>query len=226
MAGAPTTGHTAQFRPHQMRSEPDGRMYSAVFEKNAQPVIDGLLPFLADRNGRALEIGSGTGQHVQAFAWAFPGLIWTPSEPDAIHRASIDAWRDFYGQVTETAIALDAASDWANSSTVRQIAPLELILSLNVIHISPIAVLQGILGGAAKALAPGGMLAFYGPFTEAGRHTGDGNAMFDARLKADNPDWGLRDTDDICAFGKPLGLAFKALVQMPSNNRLLVLARA
>jgi len=93
LADRPTTGHTSAFRPGMVRAEADGRMYSAVFEKNAKPVIDGLSPFLADRSGTALEIGSGTGQHIIAFAKSFPNLTWVPSEPDAVHRASIDAWR-------------------------------------------------------------------------------------------------------------------------------------
>lgn len=208
-----------------VRAESDGRMYSAVFEKNAKPVIDGLSPFLADRSGTALEIGSGTGQHIIAFSQSFPNLTWTPSEPDAVHRASIDAWRVHLNAKTAKAISLDGAGDWSVSAEICAITPVTLILSLNVIHISPISVLNGILTGAGKTLAAGGLLAFYGPFTENGVHTGEGNAEFDRRLRADNPNWGIRDTDAIAQMAARHGLTVRNLIKMPANNRILVLAK-
>ena len=195
-------------------------MYSAVFERNAPPIIDALAPRLAGREGRALEIGSGTGQHVIAFSRAFPDLRWTPSDPDPLHRQSIDAWRAHEGAATARALALDAAGDWAGA--VAPIAPLELVISLNVIHIAPIAVARGIVNGAGTVLAPGGLLAFYGPFREGGRHTGEGNALFDSRLRADNPEWGLRDVDEITEMAAEAGLARRDLISMPANNRLLL----
>ncbi|MCA8869102.1 MAG: DUF938 domain-containing protein [Rhodobacteraceae bacterium] len=225
MSWKPTSSHTAIYRSGMFRPEPDGRMHFAMYERNAKPVIDGLSPFLADIKGNALEIGSGTGQHVIAFAATFPVLHWTPSDPDPVHRTSIDAWRSFENAPTAPALALDAASDWAEMPEVRAISPLSLIISMNVIHISPPSVMRGILNGAAKALAAGGLLVFYGPFKENGKHTGEGNANFDAGLRVQDVDWGLRDTVDIQSIGESLGLVWRDMVVMPSNNRLLVLAK-
>jgi len=39
-------------------------------------VLTRVLP----KKGIALEIGSGTGEHVICFAKALPGLVWLPSE--------------------------------------------------------------------------------------------------------------------------------------------------
>jgi len=75
-------------------------------------------------------------------------------------------------------------------------------------------------------LASDGRLVFYGPFMENGHHTGEGNALFDARLRADNPDWGVRDVATVTALGADCGLVKEALIEMPSNNRLLVMKRA
>jgi hypothetical protein len=222
----PTTGHTSSFRGPSFDREADGRIHSQMVERNAKPVIDGLSPFLGAHNGNALEIGSGTGQHVIAFSRAFPNLRWTPSEPDSVHRASIDAWRDHENAETNPAIGIDAAADWADQPELATIRPLKLILSLNVIHISAFQLAGGIVNGASKTLTSGGLLAFYGPFKENGAHTGDGNAAFDTRLRADNPAWGVRDVAEIAELGQAVGLSQIALLEMPANNRILILEKS
>ena len=217
----PTTGHSANFRG----ATEDGRLVNQTFERNSKPVIDGLVSFLGDVSGNALEIGSGTGQHICAFAAALPRLQWTPSEPDAVHRQSIDAWRQHLQSPACPALALDAAADWASLPNIRNITPLSLILSMNVIHIAPFAVAQGIIAGAGKTLKTGGYLAFYGPFAENGEHTGDGNRLFDQRLRAENPEWGVRDVDELLLYAVNAGLELDRLLLMPANNRLLVFRR-
>lgn len=42
-------------------------------------------------SGQALELASGTGEHVIRFAAALPDLMWHPTDPAADRRASIDA---------------------------------------------------------------------------------------------------------------------------------------
>jgi len=219
----PTNNPVSRFLPGSVRTEEDGRMYFPVFERNVAPICAALEPVLAGLKGAALEIGSGTGQHVQEFARTFPDLVWTPSDPDADHRVSTDAWTTKTGSSVQPVRAIDAATDWAGS--VRDLGDVSVILSLNVIHIAPETVLTGILKGAAAVLVPAGILAFYGPFREGGAHTGEGNATFDERLRARNPDWGLRDIDAIVAEAETQGLVFDRLIAMPANNRILVLRR-
>lgn len=199
----------------------DGRLATPVFERNGAPILAALAPLLAD--GTVLELGSGTGQHGCAVERALPGIAWQASDPDPAHRGSSDAWRAHFGLAPRPAREIDAARDWAG--TVADLGPLAAVVSMNVIHISPIAVLDGILSGAAEVLRPGGLCLFYGPFQEGGAHTGDGNARFDASLRAQDPRWGVRDVDDILARAAPLGLARAGLHPMPANNRLLVLRR-
>ncbi|MBZ0127747.1 MAG: DUF938 domain-containing protein [Rhodobacteraceae bacterium] len=219
----PSSTHIARFLPGAVRTEDDGRMHFAVYERNIAPILAGLTALLDGRTGNALEIGSGTGQHIKDFAQHFPNLNWTPSDPDADHRRSIDAWTAHAGTGTGKARAIDAAADWAGD--VADIAPLNLIFSANVIHIAPWAVAEGILAAAGKVLAPGGLLVFYGPFREGGQHTGEGNAEFDRRLRADNPAWGLRDVDEIAALATRAGLVQRDLMVMPANNRIVVFAK-
>lgn len=222
MAKAPTSQHVARYHAGNVPTEPDGRLRSQVFERNSPPIIAALTPWLGLRTGPVLEIGAGTGQHAGAFALAFSGLDWWPSDPDAGHRASIAAWRRHLRLPDRTALDLDAASDWPAHTDIPALGPLNAVVSLNVIHIAPYAVAQGIVAGAGRTLARGGLLIFYGPFKVAGRHVGEGNAAFDEGLRAENSDWGLRDSTDIEALAQSSGLAFAALQAMPANNRLLI----
>lgn len=216
----PTSRHTARYHPGDAEAAPDGRLFSQVFERNAPPIIAALAPIFENRSGRVLEIGAGTGQHAGAFQLAFPHMDWWPSDPDAIHRASVSAWRDHLRLAAKETLAIDAASDWA--PMVQSITPLDCVISLNVIHIAPIEVAKGIANGAGKTLATGGVLIFYGPFMIDGHHKGDGNAAFDAGLRAENPQWGIRDVAEIQEIAKTHGLSLKSKRAMPANNQLLV----
>jgi SAM-dependent methyltransferase len=209
--------------PGEAPGASDARLYSEVFPRNAPPLIAALAAWLGARAGRVLEIGCGTGQHAAAFELAFPDLQWNASDPDPAHRASAEAWRAHLRLPPRPALPLDAAQEWRGEAAA--LAPFEAVFSANVIHIAPPAVLAGILRGAAQALAPGGLLFFYGPFLDHGAHTGPGNAAFDAGLRASNPDWGLRDLADIVREAGALGLIEAGRRRMPADNRLLVLRK-
>ena len=198
----------------------DGRLVAPAAERNEQPIIDALTPRLAGRDGLVLEIGSGTGQHAAAWAGAFPSLDWQPSDPFDSHLDSIRAWIAHAGHRNLRApIWLDAAEPWP------AFEPLAGVISVNVIHIAPWVVTKGIFSGAAQALAHGGLLIFYGPFKEGGVHTGEGNAAFDERLRADDPAWGIRDLDDLAATAAANGFSAPEVVVMPANNRLVLFTK-
>ncbi|RMF39423.1 MAG: DUF938 domain-containing protein [Alphaproteobacteria bacterium] len=200
----------------------DGRLHAPSFERNHGPIRDALVARLAGLTGRALEVGSGSGQHIGVWAEALPRLDWTPSDPLARHRASIDAWTQVTGRRVAPARDLDVTGDW---SAVADLIPLSLIICLNVIHIAPWRVAECLIGGAGRALGPDGVLVLYGPYIVEGRHTGEGNVAFDARLRAENPEWGLRDTADVAALAREAGFAAPEILPMPSDNRLLIFRR-
>jgi len=182
-----------------------------------QPIIDALGPVLGQRAGLMLEIGSGTGQHAAACAAAFAGLDWQPSDAFDAHLDSVRAWVIHAGRANLRApIWLDAAEPWP------KLGKLAGVLSINVIHITPWLVARGIVEGAANALAQGGALIFYGPFSQGGQHISAGNRDFDVVLKSQDPAWGIRDIDDLAALAAASGFAPPTIVEMPSNNRLLV----
>src|SRR3989337_1785422 len=69
----------------------DPRQVSRSAARNCGPIRE-VLTRVLPKKGIALEIGSGTGEHVICFAKALPGLVWLPSDPDSASRASIKAW--------------------------------------------------------------------------------------------------------------------------------------
>ena len=66
-------------------------LHSPAAERNRQPILE-VLRTLLPATGRALEVASGTGQHVAWFAAALPGWTWQPSDAQAEHFDSIRAW--------------------------------------------------------------------------------------------------------------------------------------
>ena len=60
-------------------------------ERNREPIVEVLRELLPDR-GLALEIASGTGEHVMHFASLFPKLLWQPSDAEPAALRSIQAW--------------------------------------------------------------------------------------------------------------------------------------
>jgi tRNA G46 methylase TrmB len=61
-------------------------------DRSKGPIVDVLRRVLPS-TGIALEIGSGTGQHVVHFARTFPTLEWQPSDYDQVAVASVDGYR-------------------------------------------------------------------------------------------------------------------------------------
>ena len=168
-----------------------------------------------------LEIAAGSGEHAVAFAGALPSLDWTPSDPSAEARASIAAWAGAAGLPNlGPPLALDVldAATWPDG-------PLQAVVCINMIHISPWAATGGLMTLAGTRLATGGLLVLYGPYREAEVPLAASNAAFDESLKARDPAWGLRDRDEVAAAAKAEGLALTRRVEMPANNLMLLFRR-
>ncbi len=193
------------------------RLKSPSTARNRAPILTVLQRVLAPHS-RVLELASGAGEHAVFFATAMAGLVWQPSDPDAEARASIAGWI-----VAESAhnvlapIDIDVCrNDWGVAG------PFDAIVAINMIHISPWAATLGLMGGAARLLAEGGVLFTYGPYMRNGRHTALSNEAFDASLKARDARWGLRDVADVESAARENGLVLREIVEMPANNLSLV----
>jgi SAM-dependent methyltransferase len=192
---------------------------SPAVARNRDPIL-AVLRRVLPAQGTVLEVGSGTGEHAVYFAAALPHLTWQPSDLDAEARGSVAAHR-VAAQLPnlKAPLTLDArAESWP-------LARAEAVVSINMIHIAPWASAEGLMAGARRLLAPGGMLYLYGPFKENGAHTAPSNAAFDASLRARDPQWGVRDRDEVAALAQRNGLALVERVAMPANNLSLVFQR-
>jgi len=196
------------------------KRHAPAAERNREPIAAVLTEELPPA-GLVLEIASGTGEHAVHFARTFPRLDWQPTDPDPDARSSIAAWREEEGLANLLPpLALDASSaDWPLSRA-------DAVLCINMVHISPVAATEGVLAGAARLLAPGAPLIFYGPYLEAETEPAPSNLEFDASLKARDPAWGLRSLEWLDGLAKEAGFARTRRVAMPANNLTLIFRRA
>jgi len=207
-----------------VKPTPDGfpsALISPAAERNSAAILEVLRAHLPAQ-GRVLEIAAGSGQHAVAFSNALPGLDWTPSDPSAEARASIEAWRAKTGAANlRPAQAVDMLDDVSWPSE-----PLDAIICINMIHISPWSAAQGLMRLAERSLTrPGGLLYLYGPYREAEVPLAPSNAAFDDSLKGRDPAWGLRDRGEVETLARSHGLALTLRRAMPANNLSLIFRR-
>jgi SAM-dependent methyltransferase len=193
---------------------------SAAAERNKDPILS-VLESVLPRKGSVLEIASGTGQHVCYFAASLPGLEWQPTEPDAASLDAIAARVRDSGLINVLPpVALDVQeSRWPVGERY------DAILCINMIHISPWAATHGLFRGAARHLGPRGLLVTYGPYLENGQAV-ESNLDFDASLKRRNPEWGLRELEEVSRVASSHGLLREKIVRMPANNLTVIFAKA
>ena len=193
------------------------RQFSAACGRNREPILAILRDAFADRR-HVLEIGSGTGQHAVFFGAALPHLIWQTSDMPQNHPGII-AWQQHAGLANVLPpLALDVNGEWPPS-------PFDAVFSANTCHIMEWPEVQTMFAGIGRILSTGGVVCIYGPFNYGGQFTSASNAQFDAGLKAQAPQMGIRDFEAINALAAAQGLALQADHAMPANNRLLVWRR-
>ena len=206
----------------------EAKRHAPATERNRGPILEVLGPLLgaaaasspaSSAGTRVLEIASGSGQHAAWFASRAPQCVWQPSDPDEAARASIAAWtRDLPNVLAP--LALDVTRrPWPTTAA-------DVIVCINMIHIAPWEACVALMDGAAEVLGPKGVLYMYGPYRRAGVETAPSNEAFDARLRAEDPRWGLRALEDVAAVAAERGLRLARVVEMPANNLSVIYERA
>ncbi len=196
------------------------KLHAPAAVRNGEAILEELRIFR--RAGmRVLEIASGPGQHAALFAGALPDVAWRPSDPDPRMRASEASWGAGLANVAPP-LDLDV-TDNAWWEAVED--PVDLMISINMLHCTARETIGGLMAGAGALLDPGSVLLLYGPFAFNGVHSAASNRSFDRMLRQQNPSWGVRDLNDIAAAGHEHGMAFERSIDMPANNHILVLRR-
>lgn len=195
--------------------------FSPAAERNKQPILD-VLRHVLPKRGSALEIASGTGQHVAWFAFCLPRWTWQPSDaqPRALNTIAERIARQALSNVRAPLLLDVMAPRWLPDD-----AQFDLVFCANMLHIAPWATCAALMGGSARHLGPGGLLITYGPYLEDGVPTSEGNLTFDQSLRAQDPEWGIRLREDVEQEATRAGLQLSARHAMPANNLLLVWAR-
>ncbi len=194
------------------------KQHAPATARNREPIRDVLARELPAR-GVVLEVASGSGEHVVAFATAFPDLTWQPSDPDPTALASIQAWRDEAALANLAApLALDVMGTWP-------IEHADAIICINMVHIAPWEATIALFTNAGRMLARNALLYLYGPYRIDGVFTAPSNAAFDRSLRDRDERWGVRDIADLEAVGETAGFRLGDPIAMPANNYSLVFRR-
>ena len=195
----------------------DPRLFSTSAARNKDIIAEAFTRLLLPGASSVLEIGSGTGEHAEAILTAAPNRIWQGSDPDEASQASTTARMTALGQ--PEALAIDTREDrwWGQAP-----GPVDVIVAINVIHITPFSAVEALFRGAGALLRPGGHLFLYGPYVRRGV-TEDSNREFEVWLKEKDPSFGLRDLDDqLQPLAARCSLELTHVERVPANNHVVI----
>jgi SAM-dependent methyltransferase len=197
-------------------SPPPGAAVAPSTARNRDPILMVLKPRLPP-SGLVLEIAAGAGEHAVYNAAALPGLQWRPTDRDERALASIAAWRAHAALANLLPpLRLDASDPDA-----WPVDHADVVVNINMIHISPWAATLGLMTGVGRILPPGGLLFLYGPYIETQTPTAPSNLAFDDSLRRRDASWGLRRLDEVSAVAADHGLRLSERIAMPANNLAL-----
>ncbi len=200
----------------------DNRLFFPATQRNRKYIGD-VLSKINLKKGFILEIGSGSGEHGVEFQKKFPEIIWQTSDPELEHRKSIISWIDYEKLNIKMPKPLEidvTKSPWP--IPFKLLDNLQVIISINMIHIAPWKCTESLFKESGKLLKYGKFLILYGPFKIENKHVSESNNFFDKSLKIQNKDWGVRNLEDVNKVAIINGFKQKQLIKMPANNLTLI----
>ena len=194
--------------------EIDGRLNAPAAEKNAASIV-ALTISNAPHFGKALEIASGTGQHIVQLATLLPNLIWQPSDVDENRIKSIKAWSQHKNLMNlKVPCFLDATeAGWSENYS-----NFDFLLLVNLLHLISDEETKILIAEISKSLAPNGRALIYGPFMRDGALTSAGDKEFHQSLINADAYIGYKNDTDILRMFDEFGLINLGMESMPANN--------
>ncbi|NXE08813.1 MTL26 protein, partial [Lophotis ruficrista] len=137
-------------------------------ERNKGPILEVLQQYVGagahagPGTLQVLEVGAGAGVHAVHFARALPHTRWQPSDVDPQALRSIAASVEAVGVPNILPpILVDVSQGWETWGGT-QPATLDLLISINMMHIAELRCTEGLFRGAGVLLKPGAVLFTYG----------------------------------------------------------------
>lgn len=196
-------------------------MHSPAAERNSAHIIE-LVCSYSPTSGNALEIASGTGQHIVELAATLTELVWQPSDIDNARLNSI-ASRSLAKQLPNLLppMRLDATDKGWSALCPNQ----DFILLVNLLHLVSKTEVKAIVNGISKSLAQGGRCVIYGPFMRNGVLSSIGDKAFHQSLIGADPDIGYKDDVWMFDLFQKHKLETVKVLEMPANNLAFVMEK-
>ena len=203
-------------------SQGDGRLFASSAERNSAPIVN-LIRRIVPESGNALEIASGTGQHIVQLALSLPNIIWSPSDVEGERLKSISAWVESENLLNiKPPMYLDATeTGWAKS-----LPKSNFILLVNLLHLISWDETETLISELSIALKTKGIALVYGPFMRNGQLISEGDKNFHTSLIQTDPDIGYKNDLEMLTLFSNSGLVHLETVEMPANNAAFVLQKA
>ena len=197
---------------------PNIRLYFSATRKNRDSIA-AVLSNYTNPNSLFLEIASGSGEHGVFFQKKFPSIIWQTSDPELLHRKSINSWIKHAGLFKKMPVPLELDVEmrpWPITKKLRSL--IQGIVCINMIHISPWTCSKALFEESKNFLDQNNFLMLYGPFLRKEIQTSQSNLIFDQSLKLENPLWGLRQLEEVNKLALENGFEQEKVIEMPAKN--------
>ncbi len=186
-------------------------------ERNGAAIVNAVTPYLPV-TGKALEIASGTGQHIVRLAAVQAGLIWQPTDIDTDRIASITAWVKEAGlpNIIPPRVLDATLAGWGEG------AAYDVVFLSNLLHLISGGEARTVITETATALTAGGVSLSYGPFRRGEGFASDSDRRFNESLISQDPEIGYKSVEQVQEWQRAAGLIPEDPLRMPANNLILV----
>ena len=200
------------------KTEGGKKLFAPSAERNASAICNALKAINL-KQGSALELASGTGQHIVTLAKAMPNIQWQPTEVDPDRITSIQAYIDEtnLSNISDPLLLNATQSGWST-----KLYPIDLISLSNLLHLISMSEAETLIMEAATVLSQVGRLFLYGPFKRSGELISQGDIKFDSSIRASAPATGYKDDQWVISQARQNGLILAKTIEMPANNLALV----